>query len=623
MCGVAGYWSVVQPAPGTLAVLTDMLAHRGPDGFGYLTAQDGCLGLGHRRLAIIDPGPASHQPMLSADRRYALVYNGEIFNFLEIRNELRQLGHNFRTDSDTEVLLGAYAEWGPDCLNRLNGMWAFAVWDNLQKTLFLARDRFGIKPLFLLQTPSGWAFASEPKAFAALSWPERDGSGEPSTGYLNSVAQLSPGSHATLRGPTGGLTETSWWQPLDHITIQTTSFQQQVEQFRELFFDACRLRLRSDVTVGTAISGGLDSSAVLAAVHALGADTVARRPADWSRAFHAWVPGSDHDELEYATTTCERIGVEPIVVDVLRRCQPADVAEYLYRTEGMPLTNLPAWYLYRSMREQGIRVSLDGQGADEILGGYASDAIRALMLEGSWLRHPARTLDMVRTTRDLLRGSPYYEMSAAELYVLPFGVPDQIARYHRQLRFIVPLYHGSDEMLRAAKTLPPMNAILFLAVNQEIRSLLTRYDVLSMSSGLEIRMPFLDWRLVSYALSLPSASLLGGGFTKRVLRDVMAPYLPANVIRRKPKLQFQGPVRSVLTGPLKPWIDAVPSFRLQVERAERENASHRIWRQTGASIVREWKAETFPRMVRDEVQRLRKRYAADSEAAPRHTVTLL
>ncbi len=622
MCGIAGYWSINPWEREILAAFTDMLTHRGPDGFGYLRADQGRLGIGHRRLAIIDPGPEARQPMVSVDDRFAVVFNGEIFNFLEIRDELRSMGRAFHTDSDTEVLLHAYAQWGPDCLGRFNGMWAFALWDDRARTLFLARDRFGIKPLYLLQTGGGWAFASEPKAFAALPWADGKTGDEAVAGYVAGVTELAPGTHALLRGPAHQLTANRWWHPLEHITPIAAPYAQQVDQFRELFFDACRIRLRSDVTVGTAISGGLDSSAVLAAVFALGSDRVTRRPPDWSRAFHAWVAGTEHDELQYATATCDAVGAEPIVIDILRRCRPDDIDEYLYRTEGAALTNLPAWYLYRSMREQGVRVSLDGQGADEILAGYASDAVRILAVEGSWIRRPRRTLDLVGTTRDLLRGSPYYKLGLAELLLLPVGIPNQLTSRHPQLRYTLPAYYGDPEMVAQAKTLPPLNSILFLAVHQAIRSLLSRYDMLSMSSGLEIRMPFLDWRLVSYALSVPATSILGGGFTKRVLRDAMAPYLPPLVVRRKPKLQFQGPVKDVLLGPLKPWIDAQPAAHRDVEKARAGSASHREWRQTGAAIVAEWKAHTFPRMLGTEVRRLRAAHRADSERLMRNTVEL-
>jgi asparagine synthase (glutamine-hydrolysing) len=617
MCGIAGYWAADPPDPETLAVFTDLLAHRGPDGFGYLSADSGRLGFGHRRLAILDPDPRSRQPMLTEDGRYAIVFNGEIYDFLEVRDELRAKGHSFRTESDTEVVLHAYAEWGPGCQSKFNGMWAFAIWDNTARRLFFSRDRFGVKPLLISTTPAGIAFASEAKAFLALPWSgAADADGE--------VSVLRGGMCATLSGPTSRLRIERWWQPLDAIHSESAGYPQQVERFRELLFDACRLRLRSDVPVATAISGGLDSSSVLAVVNALGAESVARRPDDWSRAFTAVAPGTEHDELEYATAACNASGVDAVVVDVFQRCDPTEIDEYLYLTEGMSLTNLAAWYLYRTMREQNVKVSMDGQGADEILAGYYYDAFRILQLEGSWLRRPRRTLDLVRTTRALARGSPYVQLTARKLLLLSTPALRRLVSLypHWRTKLPSPLRKGYDaESWEMARTLPPLNSILFMAVNDEIQDLLQRYDLLSMSSGLEIRMPFLDWRLVSYTLSLPAESILGNGFTKRVLRDAMIPYLPPRILQRTEKLQFQGPVKQLLKGPLESWLDRysaasrpAPDVLVTGSYAEISNFARRL--------VRQWREETYPRLAQARIASLQKQHRSDLAALRLHTQTI-
>ncbi len=409
MCGIVGYWSSQPREIEDLVTFTDMLAHRGPDGHGHMTADHERLGLGHRRLAIVDPDPRALQPMATPDTRYAIVFNGEIYNFIEIRGQLQARGYKFHTDSDTEVILNAYAEWGPACQEKFNGMWAFVIWDNQTRSLFFSRDRFGVKPLWYVETGNGFAFASEPKAFFALPWLDTGSLDVAGDGHEGRGPRMLPaGSNAILPGPREPLAISRWWHPIDFVNRVETPYREQVDQFRELFFDACRLRLRSDVPVATAISGGVDSSSVLAAVHALGKNSVARRPADWSRAFTAVAPGTDHDELAYAEAACGAVGVEPIVLDVFERADADEIDEYLYLTEGLPLTNLPAWYLYRAMRRNGIRVSLDGQGADEILAGYYYDAFRFIQLEASWLKRPARTLDLVRTAHGLTQGSPYF-----------------------------------------------------------------------------------------------------------------------------------------------------------------------------------------------------------------------
>ena len=625
MCGIAGYWSVNPVEPETLAVFTDLLAHRGPDGSGYLSADDGRLGLGHRRLSILDPDERSRQPMLSDDGRHAIVFNGEIYNFLEIRAELAARGHAFRTESDTEVVLRAYAEWGSGCQDRFNGMWAFVIWDHAARQLFFSRDRFGVKPLLLLVTAQGIAFASEAKAFVALSWPHAAASevvhsDSPRTG----VMAIRAGTCATVSGPTAPLRVGRWWRPLDHIHAESAAYPEQVDRFRETFRDACRLRLRSDVPVGTAISGGMDSSAVLAMVNALGAESVARRPGDWSRAFTVVAPGTEHDELEYAAAACKAVGVSPVVVDLFQRCNPDDIDEYLYLTDGMPLTNLSAWYLYRSMQEQGIRVSMDGQGADEILAGYYWDAMRALRLEGSWLRRPRRTLDLVRTIAAMARGSPYTRIGARELLMGSSPALRWIAGHLAGRRQGYPpvFDEGRDaECREMAGQLPPLNSILFMAVNDGIQALLQRYDLLSMSSGLEIRMPFLDWRLVSYALSLPAESILGKGFTKRILRDAMTPYLPQKILGRKRKLQFQGPVRELLQKPLKSWIASCPGLRAEAADVLATGTYGQV-RELGDRLVVDWRQQTYPGFVAARVAALRKRHRSDPAALRRRTHTI-
>ena len=614
MCGIAGVWSVAPVAPEDLAVFTDLLEHRGPDGFGYLSADAGRLGFGHRRLAILDPDPRSHQPMQSPDGRFAIVFNGEIYNFLEVRDELRSRGHEFRTESDTEVIVHAYAEWGPECQNRFNGMWAFVIWDNVDRSLFFSRDRFGVKPLLILETPQGIAFASESKAFHALPWSR-------AAGAAGTPYALRGGMCARLSGPTDRPRIERWWRPLEHIRSESASYPEQIEKFRALFLDACRLRLRSDVPVATAISGGLDSSSVLAAVNALGAESVARRPGDWSRAFTAVAPGTEHDELEYATAACQAARVNPVVVDLFERCDPDEIDEYLYLTEGKPLTNLSAWYLYRTMRQHGVKVSMDGQGADEILAGYYYDAFRILQLEGSWLRRPARTLDLVRTTRALARDSPYVRLTRSKLLLLSTPTLRKVVGLVPgwRARLPQPMREARDaECWDMARTLPPLGAILFMAVNDEIQDLLQRYDLLSMSSGLEIRMPFLDWRLVSYALSLPAESILGGGFTKRILRDAMIPYLPAKILRRKAKLQFQGPVRQLLQGPLRSWLDRNPDLSRQAPEVLATGSYARI-NDLGKRAILAWKTDTYPRLVQSRIAALQKRHRSDPATLRLHT----
>ena len=273
MSGIVGYWgySSHDIAESVFAAFTHSLAHRGPDGFGIEHFPEARLWLGHRRLAIIDLSERARQPMSYADGRYWLTYNGEVYNYRELREELRGLGHRFASDSDSEVILAAYAQWGKDCLLRFNGMWAFAIWDARDGRLFLSRDRFGIKPLHYCDHAGAFVFASELKAFLSLPWIDGAFDTDVIAETIANVyeqeatpASLLPGirrlpaGHAMLVESDGSMRIHAWWNTLDHLPEPRAGLAEQAEEFRELLSDACRLRLRSDVPLATALSGGLE-----------------------------------------------------------------------------------------------------------------------------------------------------------------------------------------------------------------------------------------------------------------------------------------------------------------------------------------------------------------------------
>lgn len=313
--------------PVELERFTDTLRHRGPDGRG--TFIDGNLGLGHRRLAILDLSDAGKCPMSygGADgRRYWITYNGEIYNFLELRSELQKLGHRFHTETDTEVVLAAFAQWGGDCLLRFNGMWALAIWDTVERVLFLARDRFSVKPLYYLST-GRFAFASELKAFLALDTfspglNEEIVPGIIQNSYsyegtnqetiLRGIRRL-PGGHCLVLKDDGHYTIKKWWETQDHIPQIPARYEEQVEQFRELFLDAVRIRMRSDVPIGTCLSGGIDSSAIASSMawnYHEGKTGLERCADDWQHTFIAGFPGTEIDECECAAEVVKHIGAK-------------------------------------------------------------------------------------------------------------------------------------------------------------------------------------------------------------------------------------------------------------------------------------------------------------------------
>jgi len=387
MCGIVGIWHLNSMAisKAMLSNFTDALAHRGPDGNGFYIDSDANLGFGHRRLAILDTTDTGRQPMTYGDGRYWITYNGEIYNFLELRNELQKHGYQFYTESDTEVVMAAYDKWGEDCQLRFNGMWAFAIWDRRKKQLFLSRDRYGVKPLMYFFDGNRFAFASEMKAFLALDWfyaefdPEMVAAaltdhqlieGAERT-LLRDLQRLLGGYCLTLK-QNGKLNIRRWWNTLDHLDSVAASYDEQAERYRELFLDACRIRMRSDVPIGTALSGGLDSSSIVCGMrHIRDAREAGERLAsDWQRAFVATYPGSVIDERKYADEVIRKTGANPVYCEITPDMYLENFEHVLFQYEEISDIHLGPWAVHKAQRENGVVVTLDGHGGDEALAGY-------------------------------------------------------------------------------------------------------------------------------------------------------------------------------------------------------------------------------------------------------------
>ncbi len=310
MCGILGGYKVNIDRELFKSSL-DKLSHRGPDGDGIWRSGDGLCLLGHKRLAIIDLSEAGAQPMVSEDGRYSIIYNGELYNYLEIRSELETKGYSFRGNSDTEVFLLAFREWKEQCLDRFNGMWAAAIYDNVEHRLFLTRDRFGVKPLFYASLGDGVIFGSEMKALAPMLpriTPNRELLSDRTKVIryeytdkclINEIRRFPAGSYAYVEDKE--VRPVRWWRTMEHLIDVPSSYKEQCELFRELFIDSCRLRMRSDVTIGTALSGGLDSSATICAMAYIAREKGdASINKDFQHAFVAGFPGASIDETYYA-----------------------------------------------------------------------------------------------------------------------------------------------------------------------------------------------------------------------------------------------------------------------------------------------------------------------------------
>ena len=564
MCGIAGIWNW-DGGPvdiEDLVVMTRMMKHRGPDGEGFVLLQDGCLGLGHRRLAVLDLEDSGRQPMRIAKAPLWITYNGEIFNFLELRDELASKGHRFVTDTDTEVILAAYAEWGLDCLARFNGMFAFAIWDNDKRQLIVVRDRYGEKPLHYYSDGRRFAFASEQKAFLHLrDFCHSEDTFDFGEQMWKGIDTLLPGHLLVVEQ--NRVQRKRWWEPRQHWPQVPRAYGDQVDQFRELLLDACRIRMRSDVPVATSVSGGIDSSAVLCALSWLDKhctkQQLARRPDNWQKAFHACWPGTGQDEQRYAALAVEQSGADPVWYDGFSKesISLESFQEYLFQSEMFGLFGWGPWLLYRAMRSAGIVVTLDGQGADELLGGYNRHILHALLNSPGYLTNPLRTFDLVKTwqglaarrswLKSLMAGSPL----GRNVYYSLFRRPWREAKEK--------IVAGMESTLHTSELddLDVMAKMQYMEVHRGYLPLLNLgYDLHSMSHSIETRLPFQDWRLVNFALALPDSSRVGRGYTKRVLRDAARDLVPAGILQRRRKLGFNAPIFDILkrSGELREWF---------------------------------------------------------------------
>lgn len=558
MCGIFGAVNVKLSEQKALNCL-NQLQHRGPDGFG-LWQKDGVT-LGHRRLAILDLSDNGTQPMSYAADRYRLVFNGEIYNFLEVRKELEQKGYTFKSETDSEVVLAAFAEWGEDCQNRFNGMWAFAIWDCETKKLFLSRDRFGVKPLYYAALPEGgFAFASEMKSIIPVL-PEVEADKEAfalyraKVHYENQEKCIIKGISRFPAGSCGWLSDGNvqikrWWNTLDHRISVPSDYEEQVEMFRDLFLDACRLRMRSDVTIGTALSGGLDSSASICAMaHIAGSGGTGRMAADWQHAYVACFPGTCLDESEYAKKVTDHLGIESTFLEVQDTVSQAELYRYIYQFEEL-YTNMqiPMIKIYEQERKYGTLVSIDGHGADELFGGYSFDIVKAL-----YNAKGAEEIDtIVKTYIDMNSDSDvscdtpeFKDMRKRMLF-------DNVTKQKIKKMLGKPVVRSEYAGHPAWKELDNLNKTLFVSAHETILpTLLRNYDRASMINGIEIRMPFMDYRLVQFAFSIGWQSKVRNGFSKSIIRDAVAPFMPEEIVYRRGKIGFNAPILDWIKGPYR------------------------------------------------------------------------
>ncbi len=589
MCGITGiYFRDGRPVQkDELRRFTDTLIHRGPDGGDvYVDPAQAHVGLGHRRLAILDLSDAGRQPMRSRpsraeseDGRYVLTYNGEVYNFLELRRELQSAGYQFHTQTDTEVVLYAYAHWGPACQERFNGMWAFAIYDRREDRLFLSRDRFGIKPLYYYARDAVFSFASETSSFRELSDYRREvdrrnlsrvladpfgieGYGET---IFAGVRQVRPGY--CLRLDRDGLREERWWTTQGHGDTPPEEYAQQSEHLRELLHDAVKLRLRSDVGIGTALSGGLDSSSLFSMLRHVerSGEDVERAPADWHKAYVSVFPGTDLDEEQYAREVVDYWNGDAAYIEP----DFSNLTDWLVNTtraqDYVYITPPVAERVYNRMRTEGVVVSMDGHGVDEMLLGYGG------LLEIAWhwalktgrVGYAAELEDIIVTSvQGDDNAAVRRRMNQARGRLQPGllrrsyeRLPEPLKAAYRKLRGVKPgetpphpfLFDVPEHARHDLDEVDDMNEIDRLIYESFhvtiLPTILRNFDRASMHNGVEIRMPYMDWRFVSYVFQLPIECKAGAGYTKRILRDAMRGLMPESIRLRKQKIGLNAPMR--------------------------------------------------------------------------------
>jgi len=551
--------------------MSDMLTHRGPDDFAYLLlrSRDGefRLGqgdferlpadvcLGHRRLSIIDLSPLGRQPMSNESNDIFLVFNGEIFNYLELRDELGAKRHSFRSRTDREVILHAYEEWGADCVTRFNGMWALAIWDQRKREMFCSRDRFGIKPFYYYLGENGFVFASEIKGilpaldsrpsgdFGVLGDYLIDGTlCRTQNTFFKGIRRLPP-AHNLIVSMSGTRTSQYWnYTTRSQIYNET----QPVETFRELLTDSIKPRLRSDVPVRIALSGGIDSSSILALASSLMGP---HRP----KSFTAVFPGESYNEYEYARIASQAAGLELFCVDYQPGQFVEDLSQVIWSMDYPALEGqvLSRWELLR-LAGRHAKVVLEGQGADEMLAGYVARYFAPYLFDeiaGAGRRQNGLSFrELLGSCREAHRACGWraYEglirrLAPKTLSLRAFRNLSASSRvYSREFARLNP---GHPEELEKGPFEDRLTNLLHFDCAKGILPMLLKFgDALSMAFSVESRLPFLDHRLVEYAFSLPAHFKLRGSQSKGVLREAMAGVIPERIRRRTDKVGFRTPV---------------------------------------------------------------------------------
>jgi len=560
MCGIAG---IISPKSFALSLpalkrMADSLAHRGPDGEGFWINDISNAGFAHRRLAIIDLSDEAAQPMHYLDR-YTIVYNGEIYNYIELRKELKKAGYHFKTGSDTEVILAAYDFYKEQCVQYFDGMFAFAIWDDQEQQLFAARDRFGEKPFYYYAEKNMFAFASEMKALWAAGinkTPEHkmilnyitlgyvQNPADKAQTFFKDIYSLPAAHYLYYRAGEGSIRIENYWN-IDKQAFIRISEEDAIERIDALFSSSVFRRLRSDVPVGASLSGGLDSSSIVYYMQ-----QQIRNVANKYKTFSAIFPGFEKNEHAYVQEVVKKLQVDnftvvPTAADLIR-----DFKKLCYhQEEPFPSSSIYAQYrVFDLAKSQRVKVLLDGQGADEVLAGYHKYIHWYLQEMVSRYKFSDIKKEKIR----LQANNIPFRWGVKNIMAAFLPSHASIALEKKEYQRIIHHTDISKNMLTFLKgrewegihkpVVTKLNDILYFNTMQHGLEELLRYsDRNAMAHGLEVRLPFLNAELVQFIFSLPSQFKISNGYTKSIFRKLMDQKLPDSIVWRTDKIGYEPP----------------------------------------------------------------------------------
>lgn len=584
-----------------LQAMTKIIRHRGPDDEGYFIKDN--VGLGHCRLSIIDLSQAGHQPMANKNKTLWISYNGEIYNYLELRQALKKLGHRFQSNTDTEIVLHAYEEWQENCLNKFNGMWAFAIWDDQKRELFCARDRFAIKPFYYCQSQNNFAFASEIKSLFVWGCPRQPHEAliydflkfgivdHTQETFFRGVKKIPPASWLKINHK-GLMAIKQYWDfdVSDQITSQSPA-EKEIAQFRQTFIDAVNLRLRSDVPLGSCLSGGLDSSSIVCVVNRLIEDKNISSIGKIQETFSVCFEDKKYNERKYIAQTAKIAKVNKNYIFPKPQEYLKSIDSILWHQEEPFFgTDFPQWQLMKAAKQK-VKILLDGQGGDENLCGYKK----------FYLFYLRKLFENYQYSL-LFNESTKFFLSLASLKDLALRIKPGL-KYFK----LVNKYLGPDNLFnpRFAKQFKErkldfgyqknIGEIIKSNVTTWSLPALLRYeDKNSMAHSLETRLPFLDYRLVELAASLPLNLKMQNGWSKFILRQAMKDILPEKIRLRKSKIGFAIPQKAWLKTLLRENMETtIKTAKFLPNYISKQKLIYQFKKSTAGKIT--WDFRTFMR----------------------------